>query len=158
MQFNKVLVLVTGTTADLTAIDYAASLIKDVRGHLIVLYVIEVDRSLPLDAEMPGEVERAEQVLNRAELAADLQRNVEAEMLQARDIGSAVVHEAAVRDVDAVVISTEYPTNNGRFSLGSDIPYVLEFAACSVVLVREALPGAKPERRPLTGRSGTAAG
>ncbi len=158
MQFNKVLVLVTGSSADVTAVEHAASLIREVRGRLIVLYVIKVDRSLPLDTELPEEVKQAEQVLDRAELTANLQRNVEAEMLQARDIGSAVVHEAAVRDVDAVVISTEYPLTNGRFSLGTDIPYVLEFAACNVVLVRKALAGARPERRQLTGRSRTAAG
>lgn len=158
MQFNKVLVLVTGTAADSSAITHAASLVRENRGRLIVLYVIRVDRSLPLDAELPEEVERAERVLNNAELLAALQRNVEAEMLQARDIGSAVVHEAAVRDVDAIVISTAYPRTNGQFSLGPDIPYVLEYAACNVVLVREALPGAKPERRQLTGRSGAAAG
>lgn len=158
MQFNKVLVLVTGTPADTTAVSHAASLIRETRGRLIILYVIKVNRSLPLDAEIPEAVEIAEQVLGRAELAANLQRNVEAEMLQARDVGSAVVHEAAVRDVDAVVISTEYPMDNGQFSLGKDIPYVLEFAACNVILVREALAGARPERRQLTGRSGAAPG
>ncbi len=158
MQFNNVLVLVTGASSDTTAVDYAASLVREVRGRLIILYVIRVDRSLPLDAEIPEQIEHAEQVLKRAEMTSQLQRNVEAEMLQARDIGSAVVHETAVRDVDAVVISTEYPMKNGRYSLGNDIPYVLEFAACNVVLVREALAGARPERRQLTGRSGTASG
>ncbi len=156
MQFNKVLVLVTGQPADSSAVSYAASLIRENRGRLIILYVIKVGRSLPLDAEMPEEVQVAERVLNGAELAANLQRNVvEAEMLQAREIGSAVVHEAAVRDVDAVVISTAYPTTNGKFTLGTDIPYVMEFAACNVILIREALAGARPERRQLTGRSGT---
>lgn len=158
MQFSKVLVLVSGSSSDSTAVSHAASLVRELRGRLIILYVIKVSRSLPLDAELSGEVEKAEQVLNNAELAAGMQRNVEAEMLQARDIGSAVVHEAAVRDVDAIVISTEYPMSNGRFSMGTDIPYVLEYAACNVILVREALPGAKPERRQLTGRSGAASG
>ncbi len=156
MQFNKVLVLVTGRPSDQAAISHATSLIREVRGRLIILYVIEVDRSLPLDAEIPEEVVKAERVLRDAEIASHLQRNVEAEMLQARAIGSAVVHEAAVRDVDAVVISTEYPTENGQFSLGNDIPYVLEFAACNVILVREALAGARPERRQLAGRPGAA--
>ena len=158
MQFNTVLVLVTGKPSDLRAVDYASSLVRDARGRLIVLYVIKVDRAHPLDVELPEEVRIAEEVLRRAERAADLQRNVEAEMLQARDIGSAVVHEAAVRDVDAIVISTEYPMTNGQYSLGTDIPYVLEFAACNVVLVREAVPGARPERRQIPGRTGSTAG
>lgn len=155
MQFNKVLVLVTGEPTDATAISHANALLRENRGRLIILYVIKVSRSLPLDAEMPEEVERAEAVLKEAETAGTTQRNiVEAEMLQAREVGAAIVHEAAVRDVDAVVISTEYPRTNGKFSLGIDIPYVLEFAACNVVLVREALAGARPERRQLMSRSG----
>lgn len=159
MQFNKVLVLVTGEPTDENAVSHAASLVRETRGRLIILYVIKVDRSLPLDAEIPDEVERAEIVLNAAELTSNMQRNVlEAEMLQSRDIGSAVVHEAAVRDVDAVVISTAYTTVNGGFSLGTDISYVLKYAACNVVLIREALAGARPARRQLVGRSGTRTG
>lgn len=157
MQFNKVLVLVTGEPIDSVAISHATSLIQDARGRIIILYVIKVERSMPLDAEMPQLVERAEQVLQQAESQADLQRIVvEAEMLQAREIGPAVVHEAAVRDVDAVVISTPYPQRNGKYSLGSDIPYVLEYAACNVVLIREALAGARPERGEPTRRAGSA--
>lgn len=151
MQFNKVLVLVTGDASDSTAVSHAASLVRESRGRLIILYVIKVERTFPLDAEVPEAVALAEQVLNGAELSANLQRNVEAEMLQAREIGAAVVHEAAVRDVDAIVLSTEYPIENGRFSLGSDIPYVLEFAACRVVLIRESLAGSRPERGQLIG-------
>lgn len=159
MQFNNVLVLVTGGPTDSSAVSHAASLVRETRGHLIVLYVIQVNRSMPLDAEMPEQVSRAEQALNRAELAANLQRNVvEAEMLQAREIGAAVVHEAAVRDVDAIVISTAYAKANGRFSLGADIHYVLEYAACNVLLLREEIAGARPERRQLVGRSGTGSG
>lgn len=159
MQFNKVLVLVTGEPSDETAISYATNLIRENRGRMIILYVIRMDRSVPLDAEIPEEVSVAEDILKNAEMTANLQRNiVEAEMLQAREIGPAVVHEAAVRDVDAVVICTEYPKVNGKFSLGTDIPYVLEYAACNVVLVREALAGARPERRQLLGRAGANSG
>jgi nucleotide-binding universal stress UspA family protein len=155
MQFNKVLVLVTGESSDTNAVSHAASLVRESRGRLIVLYVIRVDRSLPLDAEMPEQVRVAEEVLVRAERAAEVQRNLlEAEMLQAREIGPAVVHEAAVRDIDAIVISTAYPTMRGEFSLGTDIPYVLQFSACNVILIREAIAGARPEGRQLVSRSG----
>ena len=155
MQFNKVLVLVTGEPSDANAVSHAATLVRENRGRLIILYVILVERSLPLDAEMSDQVARAELILNRAEAAANLQRNViEAEMLQSREVGAAVVHEAAVRDIDAVVISTAYPRSKGKFSLGTDIPYVLEFAACNVILVREAIVGARPEGRQIMSRSG----
>jgi hypothetical protein len=159
MQFNNVLVLVSGGPTDSSAVSHAASLVRETHGHLMVLYVIQVDRSMPLDAEMPEQVSRAEQALNSAELEAKLQRPlIEAEILQAREIGAAVVHEAAVRDVDAVVISIAFTKYNGRCTLGPDIQYVMEFAACNIVLLREEIAGARPERRQLVGRSETGSG
>jgi nucleotide-binding universal stress UspA family protein len=159
MQFDKVLALVTGESSDANAVAHASDLVREGRGRLVILYVIRMDRSLPLDAEMPEQVQRAEQALQAAEQIARLPRNdIEAEMLQARDIGAAVVHEAAVRDVDAVVIGTPYPRRLGGFSLGTDIPYVLEYAACHVILLREGIPGARPERRELTARLNTRSG
>lgn len=154
MQFDRVLVLVTGEKSDANAVGHAAELVREGRGKLVILYVIRMDRSLPLDAEVPEQVRRAEEVLQEAEQTARLPRNdMEAEMLQAREIGSAVVHEAAVRDVDTIVIGTPYPRRLGGFSLGTDIPYVLEYAACNVILLREGIPGARPERRELAGRA-----
>ena len=154
MQFNRVLVLVTGSPTDKAAVSHAVAMTRENRGRLIILYVICVDRSLELDTEIPEEVEKAEEALSAAEAQAHLQRIVvEAEMLQAREIGSAVVHEAAVRDVDAVVLATRYPTHNGKFDMGADIPYILEYSASNVVLVRESLDGAKPGSETASGRS-----
>ena len=159
MQFDKVLVLVTGEPSDANTVSHAADLVRENRGKLVILYVMRIDRSLPLDTESPELVERADRVLQVAEQTARLPRgDIEAEMLQAREVGSAVVHEAAVRDVDAVVIGTPYPRRLGRFSLGTDIPYVLEYAACHVILLREGIHGARPERRELTARGSARSG
>ena len=88
---------------------------------------------------------RGEQVLNRSERLARLPRNdIDCQLLQARELGPAVVHEAVVRDVDAIVIGTSYPTDYGGFSLGSDIPYVLEHAPCDVILWREHSETSRP--------------
>ena len=85
------------------------------------------------------------QVLNRSERLARLPRNdIDCQLLQARELGPAVVHEAVVRDVDAIVIGTSYPTDYGAFSLGSDIPYVLEHAPCDVILWREHSETSRP--------------
>jgi nucleotide-binding universal stress UspA family protein len=155
MKFNRALVLVTGEETDSRAVSLAADMVRETRGKLLLLYVIRIDRSLPLDADLPEQVARAEKALQAAEAVARLTRNdVEAEMLQAREVGPAVVHEAAVRDVDGIIIGTAYPTRNGAYSLGEDIPYVLEYAACNVMLLREAIPGARPERREPAGRAG----
>lgn len=145
MPFNRVIAVVTDDPSDIHTVERAADIVREDRGHLYIIYVIKVKRSLPLDAEIKEHLARGEQVLNRSERLARLPRNdIDCQLLQARELGPAVVHEAVVRDVDAIVIGTSYPTDYGAFSLGSDIPYVLEHAPCDVILLREHSETSRP--------------
>ena len=145
MPFNRVIAVVTDDPSDIHTVERAADIVREDRGHLYIIYVIKVKRSLPLDAEIKEHLARVEQVLNRSERLARLPRNdIDCQLLQARELGPAVVHEAVVRDVDAIVIGTSYPTDYGAFSLGSDIPYVLEHAPCDVILWREHSETSRP--------------
>lgn len=159
MPFNRVIAVVTDDPSDINTISRASDIVRDEHGHLFVVYVIKVQRSLPLDAEIEDQIARGEQVLHRSERLARLPRsNIDSQLLQAREIGPAVVHEAIVRDADAIVIGTSYPTDYGVFSLGNDIPYVLEHAPCDVILWRERSSTAHPVARTArTGRNGRAA-
>ena len=155
MPFNRVVAVVTDDPSDINTVSRAADIVRDDRGHLYVIYVIKVQRSLPLDAEIEDQIARGEQVLHRSERLARLPRSdIDSQLLQARDLGPAVVHEAVVRDADAIVIGTSYPTDYGSFSLGNDIPYILEHAPCDVILWREHSSAAKPVAR--TARNGRA--
>jgi len=157
MPFNRVLAVVSDDPSDINTISRAADIVRDDHGQLFIVYVIKVERSLPLDAEIEEQLARGEQVLHRSERLARLPRSdIDSQLLQARMIGPAVVHEAIVRDADAIVIGTSYPTVFGAFSLGSDIPYILEHAPCDVILWREHSGSAKPAAR--TARNGRAAG
>ncbi len=157
MPFNRVLAVVSDDPSDINTISRAADIVRDDHGQLFIVYVIKVERSLPLDAEIEEQVARGEQVLHRSERLARLPRSdIDSQLLQARMIGPAVVHEAIVRDANAIVIGTSYPTVFGAFSLGSDIPYILEHAPCDVILWREHSGSAKPAAR--TARNGRAAG
>ena len=156
MPFNRVIAVVSDDPSDINTISQAADIVRDDHGQLFVVYVIKVERSLPLDAEIEEQVARGEQVLHRSERLARLPRgDIDSQLLQARMIGPAVVHEAIVRDADAIVIGTSYPTEFGAFSLGSDIPYILEHAPCDVILWREHSGSAKHAER--TARNGRAA-
>ena len=153
MPFNRVLAVVSDDPSDINTVSRAADIVRDERGRLYVIYVIKVQRSLPLDAEIEDQIARGEQVLHRSERLARLPRSdIDSQLLQARDIGPAVVHEAIVRDADAIVIGTSYPTDYGSFSLGNDIPYILEHAPCDVILWREHSSAARPAVR--TSRNG----
>ena len=138
MAYPKVLAVVTGDETDQGVLAQGADMVRPVKGTLYAVYVITVDRALPVDAEVGPAAARGEQILMNAETSVQLPRgDFEAQLLQARELGPAVVREAAERDVDAVVVGTSCPLEYGRFSLGEDVPYILEHARCLVVLWRE---------------------
>ena len=141
MRPKKVLVPVNGSKADEEAIRLSCRLAKKAGGKIYVTYVIEVDRTLPLDAEVGPEVDRAEQVLDQAErIAEEEDCDVETDLLQAREIGPAVVDEAIERGVELITIGIGYEKEFGEFSLGSTIPYILKNAPCRVLIYREPIP------------------
>ena len=141
MDLKRVLVPINGTRADEEAIKLACKMAKRVKARIYVTYVIQVDRTLPLDAEIEQEIERGEEFLDRAERIAEEQDyEVRTDLLQAREIGPAVVDEAIERGVDLIIIGLSYKKKFGEFSLGSVVPYVLRNAPSWVIVSREPIP------------------
>ena len=141
MRPKKVLVPVDGGTADEEAVRLSCRLAKKSGGKVYVTYVIQVDRTLPLDAEVKAEIDRGEAVLDTAErIAEDQDYNVETDLLQAREIGPAIVDEAIERGVDLIMMGVSYLKKFGEFSLGETVPYVLKNAPCWVLICREPIP------------------
>jgi nucleotide-binding universal stress UspA family protein len=144
---RKVLVPVNGTKADEAAIKLACRLAKGVKGKIYVTYIIQVERTLPIDAEIKPEIEKGEQILDHAERIAEEQDcRVETDLLQAREIGPAVVDEAMERGVDMIIIGISYKQKFGGFSLGNTMPYVLKNAPCWVLICREPIPKERAEK------------
>lgn len=141
MNIKRILVPVNGSRSDEEAIELACSLARRNKAKIYVTYVIQVKRALPLDAEIDSEIEKAEGVLALAERIADDQDcEVFADLLQAREVGPAVVDEAGERHVDLVIIGLGYKKRFGQFDLGSTVPYVLKNAPCPVIILREPIP------------------
>ena len=138
---KSVLVAVSGNSADEDAVRFAAQLAEPQRGNLYIVHVIEVERTLPVDSDLSFHTTRGDDLLDRMERTARPFRcEVYSELLQARVAGHAVVHEAAEREVDAVVIGMPYKTKYGSFTLGDAVPYILEHAPCRVILWRDEKP------------------
>lgn len=128
---------IRGTVADEQAIALAASLARKQKGKVFVVYVIEVDRSLPLDAEVESETQKAEQVLTRAEdIAGDEGSDIDTDLLQAREAGPGIVQEAAEWNANLIVMGMAYKKRLGEFRLGETVMYVLKEAPCEVLLYR----------------------
>jgi nucleotide-binding universal stress UspA family protein len=119
-----------------------SDLARNLKAELIAVHVVEIDWTLPLDADIAGASEEAQRVLDLAEeVAEDSKQRLEPVLLQARDVGAALVDEAAERDADLLVLGLPYRRRfGGDFAIGRTIPYVLKNAPCAVWIVREPIP------------------
>ena len=138
MKVSSVLVPVTGDSIDQQMVRLACELLESSRSSVHILYVIEVGRGVPLDADVAPAASKGEEVLKDMErVARNFKCNLEAELVQARKAGAAVVQEAVDKGVDAIVLGTPYHERFGAYSLGESIPYILEHAPCRVIVSRE---------------------
>jgi nucleotide-binding universal stress UspA family protein len=139
-RIRDILVPVNGTSVADEALTLACNLLRKSKNKVYAVYVIEVKRTLALDAEMIPEAQQAEEVLVRAEqIGTDLDCKVEGEILQARDAGHAIVDEAIERDAGAIVLGVSIDLSLGELDLGQPARYVVEHAPCQVIVLRSAL-------------------
>ena len=133
---------IDGSAASMDALALACQLSRAKKGTVYAVYVIEVARALPLDAELGPEATEGEDMLQKAEgFAKEIGYQVSGELLQSRDAGHAIVDEAIERSVDAIVVGVDYTTPLGDFDLDSNSEYILSHAPCKVILWRAAISG-----------------
>ena len=136
---GRYLVPVDGSDASYAALAATCDVARLNRANVAALFVIEVPRTLPLDADMRGAFDRGETILTEAErVGRDRKVNVDATICQARQAGHAVVDEAITDGADAIVVGVDYNRPYGRFRLGRLPEYVLANAPCEVWLFRYA--------------------
>ena len=137
MRIKKILVPTDGSGDD-ELLRLACSLAKGFKAKVCVVYVIEVERNLPLDSQIESETEKAEKILSRDEdIADEAGYEVETGLLQARDAGPSIVAEAVERKVDLIMMSASYEKPRGAVDIGRAVQHVLKEAPCQVLLYRE---------------------
>jgi nucleotide-binding universal stress UspA family protein len=136
-----------GGPTDVDVVEFGCRLARADHTTLVAVYVVEVDWRHDLDDELRSEREAASRALDVAEGLAERERvRLETQLLQARDVGAALVDEAVALDADAIVLGLPYKVRfGGDFALGQTIPYVFRNAPCRVFVVRE--PMAASEER-----------
>jgi len=140
--FRRAVLALAGGQGDERIVRMAAELAKPLRAELVAVHVVEVGWSLPLDADIAGRSEEVQRILDAAESVAEtVKMTLEPVLLQARDVGAALVDEASERDADLLVLGLPYRKRfGGDFAIGRTIPYVLKNAPCAVWVVREPIP------------------
>lgn len=148
MDISSALVAVRGDANEEEAVRLAGELLNSSKNTMYILYVIEMERGLPLDAVVGASTAKGEQVLKHMEsVAKRFKCKTEAHLLQARQAGGAVIQEAVEKKVDAIVIGMPYNEKYGAFSLGETVPYVLKNAPCRVIIYRDQASGATTSER-----------
>jgi len=147
---------VNGNPTDDDAVALACEIGRRGKASVYAIYVIEVKRTLPLDVDLPPEAAKGDTVLARAEhVAEEFSIDLETEILQARDVGTAIVDEALEREIDLIVMGIGYKRKFGEFDLGHTAPYVLKNAPCRVWLARAAPNvAAAPQKAPSASQRG----
>tara|TARA_Y100001934_G_C12272143_1_gene735507 strand:- start:303 stop:659 length:357 start_codon:yes stop_codon:yes gene_type:complete len=106
--------------------------------HLI--YVIEMDRSLPIDSEIPPLTAKGESTLKNLEfLAKRLKFNIEGHLVQSRDIGSAIVQESFEKNINTILIELQANQINQYYPVNKTAEYLLKNSKCQVILVKPKL-------------------
>lgn len=149
-QVKKIVIPINGQRSDERAIHIAAKIAARRPIELTLVHVVEVQQSLPLDAELPAEVEHGEAVLRSAEkftesILAGRSESVRSELLQARSAGPAVVDEAIERHTDLIILATRLRSKHGKVGIGETARYVLTNAPCEVLLLRQPMGTALEE-------------
>ena len=139
--YQRLIVPVNGSSGDARALTLVGDLVHSHQVAITLIYVVEVQQSMPLDAELPVEIDRGELVLGRAEELARsrITQKVDrltTDLLQARSAGAAIVDEAIERGSDAILMAARIRRRHGQTTAGDTVGYVMKNAPCEVVIVR----------------------
>jgi nucleotide-binding universal stress UspA family protein len=137
--FRRAVVGLNGGPTDELVVQMACQLAKPLNAEIVAIHVVEVDWTHDLSDDIGRE--EAMNILDRAEeIAGQHKMRIQSELLQARDVGAALVDEAVELQADALFIGLPYRKRfGGDFALGTTVPYVLQNAPGQVMVVREAM-------------------
>jgi APA family basic amino acid/polyamine antiporter len=167
-EYGSILVPILGSELDDDIVQTAGRLASEEdedfgEGGAVIeaLWVFEVPLTLPLDTRVPdAELKRARAALARAKAVGEEYEGVEVAtaVVRARRAGEAIVREARRRGVEAIVLAAEEPVHTrggvllgGKEGLrdtfvGETTRYVINKAACRVVLTAPPAAGQDPTR------------
>ena len=137
--FRRAVIALSGGPTDASIVRLAIEVARPTHAELVAVHVVELDWTQPLDADVAERSEEAQRVLDAAEGIADqLHCKLESVLVQARDVGAAIVDEAAARVADLLILGLPYRTRfGGDFAIGRAVPYALKNAPCTVWVVRQ---------------------
>ena len=137
---KNILLPVKGERWEEQTFGIASILSKLSRGTIHALHIIEIERSLPVDAEIDVKTNHGEETLAWIEsLAREADCSLTSDLLQSRRAGPAIVQESIEKSIDAIVLGTNDKPNHRETVLGNTVDYILRESQCHVLLLRNQL-------------------
>jgi len=138
---GDITVVVTGGTLDFNIISLGCQMARGVNHKVHLLHVIEVPRVLPLRAILTQEAERADKLLKAGqEIAEGIGCEAVAEIVQARDAGTAIIDEVKDYHCALLILGLILEKKQPR-EIDKVTSYVLANAPCRVWLLEEPIRG-----------------
>jgi len=135
---GDIAVVVEGKKLDNELVRLACLMAKKARRKVHLVHVIEVPRTLPLKAVLTKESENADKLLTEAlAIAEESGCDAVAEVVQAREAGTAIVDEARDHNCALIMLGLVRDTHKVHNDLGKTVPYVLTNAPCRVWVVQD---------------------
>lgn len=132
---KRILVPTTGMPYSDRGVELACRLGEMQKADILLAYVIEVPRTLPLNAPLPEADAKAEEALNRAVEIVKL-HELEAKPLveRAREAAEGIIRAAKDNQADLIVLGMRTDFRGGQAGMGRTTETLLHRAPCEVVV------------------------
>ncbi len=128
-----ILAIITGSTSDEYVAITASRLAKQMKSEVNLLYVIEVERNLPIDMEVPAETEKGEVALSKIEeIMRRFKVKSKGEILQARFSGSAILSQSENIGADTIILAHSKKISDNLYD--NVCEYVTGNTECDVIM------------------------
>jgi nucleotide-binding universal stress UspA family protein len=132
---KRILVPTSGMPYSERGIELACRLGAEHQAEIVLTYVIEVPRTLPLDAPMPEAEEQAKQILNRGKEIVELHHLPPVILVErAREAGEGIIRAAKDNQVDVIVLGMRTDLHGAQSIWGRTSDTLIRKAPCEVIL------------------------
>lgn len=139
---KKILVPTSGTPYSERGIELACRLGQEQKAEIYLINVIEVSRTLPLEAPMPVAEAQAMDIITRGESIVNLRGlPVKGEVRRGRVAGEEIIRAAKDWEADLIVMGIRSQIRMAQEILGRNSDLVLRRAPCEVILDKHSEEG-----------------
>jgi nucleotide-binding universal stress UspA family protein len=137
---KRILVPTSGTPYSERGIELACRLGQDQKAEIYLIHVIEVSRTLPLEAPMPVAEAKAQEIIKQGETIVTLRGlPTKGEVRRGRVAGEEIIRAAKDWEADMIVMGIRSEIRMAQEILGRTSDLVLRRAPCEVIVDKLAI-------------------